>query len=77
MPPPRTLQELRETPPGFARIAAASAYIAEREAAIEDARAIRNADIRELLKDPKMGPAKIAHETGLSLSTIKLVKGQA
>lgn len=79
MPPPRTLKELRDMPAGIDRIKAAGAYIAEREAAIEEARAVRNADIRELLakEDRKTGPAAIARATGLSISTIKLVKGQA
>lgn len=73
--PPRTLKELQDMPPGPNRIIAARAYIAEREHAIADALAIRNADIRELIG--QKGLAETARITGLSLSTIKLVKGQA
>ncbi len=72
---PRTLKELRDLPPGPERIAAARAYIAERENAISEAMAIRNADIRALIAEK--GLAEAARMTGLSLSTVKLVKGQA
>lgn len=72
---PRNLTELRDMPPGLERIAAADAYIAERLSAIDDARAIRNADLRALVAEH--GPAATARMTGLSLSTVKLVKGQA
>lgn len=72
---PRNLDELRDMAPGLARVAAAGAYIAERKAAIEAALAIRNADIRDLAAE--LGPAKTARLTNLSLSTVKLVKGQA
>lgn len=72
---PRNLDALRGMPPGPVRIAAADRYIAERETAIKDARAIRNADIRALVAEH--GPAETARLTGLSLSTIKLVRGQA
>ena len=71
---PRNLDALRRMQPGPERIAAAGAYIAEREHAIEEARTIRNGDIRALVAE--LGPAKTARLTGLSLSTIKLVKGQ-
>lgn len=72
---PRNLTELRALPPGPERVAAADQYIAERKAAIEEARAIRNADIRDLVAEH--GPAAAARMTGLSLSTVKLVRGQA
>lgn len=72
---PRTLAALRDLPPGPERIAAADAYISEREEAIREARAIRNADIRALVAEH--GPAAAARMTGLSLSTVKLVRGQA
>lgn len=71
----RNLDALRALPPGVERVAAADAYIAEREEAIKDARAIRNADIRALIAEH--GLAATARLTGLSLSTVKLVKGQA
>lgn len=72
---PRTLKELRDMPAGPDRIAAARAYIAEREDAIKEAMAIRNADIRALVAEK--GIAETARITDLSQSTIKLVKGQA
>lgn len=71
---PRTLDALRALPPGADRIAAASAYIAERQAAIDDARAIRNGDIRALVA--KHGVAETSRMTGIPQSTVKLVKGQ-
>lgn len=73
--PPRTLEELRAMTPGPARVAAANAYIAQREEAIEEARRIRNADIRALVA--KKGPAVTARILDMKLSTIKAVKGQA
>lgn len=72
---PRNLTELRAMPPGSDRVAAADAYIAERESAIKEARALRNADVRALVAEH--GPAVTARMTGLSLSTVKLVRGQA
>lgn len=71
---PRNLAQLRDMPAGPDRIAAAGEYIAEREGAIEEARKIRNADIRALVAE--YGPSAAARMTGLSLSTVKLVKGQ-
>lgn len=71
---PRNLTELRDMPSGPERIAAADQYIAEREDAIKEARAIRNADVRALVAEH--GPAAAARMTGLSLSTVKLVRGQ-
>jgi len=72
---PRNLDALRAMPPGPERIAAADAYISEREDAIKEARAIRNADVRALVTEH--GLATTARMTGLSLSTVKLVRGQA
>jgi len=69
------LDALRALPPGPERIAAADAYIAECEEAVRQARTIRNGDIRVLVAEH--GPAAVARMTGLSLSTVKLVRGQA
>lgn len=73
-PSPATLDALRALPPGPARIAAADAYIAARQDAIRAARAVRDADIRDLITD--VGPAEAARVAGRSLSTIKLIRGR-
>jgi hypothetical protein len=72
---PRNLTELRALPAGAARVAAADHYIDEREDAIKQARAIRNADIRELVAEH--GLAKTARLLDIPLSTVKAVRGQA
>ena len=69
------LQELRRMAPGIERIQAADAYIAEREQAIEEARKLRDADIRTLIE--LHGPAKAARLAGRSLSTIKIIRGRS
>lgn len=68
-------------PPGAERIAAAQAWIARQHELIEQARrVIRNGDIRamcdELRPDGKpTGPAETARRLGMSLSTVKSIRG--
>lgn len=61
--------------PGPERIQAAGTYIGQREEAIQEARRIRDDDIRALIK--AHGPAEAARRAGLSLSTVKLIRGRS
>ena len=69
-----TLDELRRMKPGTDRIQAISDYIAQGEAKIADARRLRDTDVRTLAQEH--GPAKAARMSGLSLSTVKLLRGR-
>lgn len=71
---PRNLDELRAMPAGPERIAAANAYIDERQAAIGEARALRNADIRGIADD--LGTAATADLLGMKVPTVKAIRGQ-
>ena len=73
--PPRNLAELRAVKAPAARAAAARAYVEQRQQAIREALAVRDAAIRELLRDN--GPAEVARLCGVSLSTVKLARGRA
>jgi hypothetical protein len=69
-----TLDELRRMKPGTDRVKAITEYIEQGEAKIADARKLRDADIRALAAEH--GPAQAARMSGLSLSTVKLVRGR-
>lgn len=71
---PRNLEQLRVTHPDLEQVKAADAYIAQREEAIREARAIRDAAVRRLIA--KHGPAKTRDLTGYSASTIRLIRGR-
>ena len=75
MTTPRTLDDLRAMPPGPTRVAAANAYISQREEAITEARRLRNADIRALVEEK--GLAETARLTGMKLATVKAARGPA
>ena len=70
-----TLDELRRMAPGPDRIRAVGEYIANGEKKIAEARSIRDGDIRVLIAEH--GPAEAARRSGLSLSTIKQVRGRS
>lgn len=69
-----TLEQLRKLRPGPERIRAISEYIALGEEKISDARKLRDEDVRTLIAEH--GPAEAARMSGLSLSTVKLIKGR-
>ena len=69
-----TLEQLRKLRPGPERIHAISEYIALGEEKISDARRLRDEDVRALVAEH--GPAQAARLSGLSLSTVKLIKGR-
>jgi hypothetical protein len=71
MPGHATLAALRAMHPGAERIRALGNYIKEGEEQLREARKLRNGDVRTLVKD--LGPAQVAKESGLSLSTIKSI----
>lgn len=56
------------------RVRAATAYIEERQKAIDDARRIADKDIRVIIDEHGIRPA--ARITGLSVTTIKLIKAR-
>lgn len=72
---PANITELRALPSGVERIQAADAYIAARETAIREARTIRDGDVRALVAEH--GPAEAARRAGLSLSTVKIIRGRS
>ena len=71
---PVTLNEIRAIPDIEARIRAATAYIEHAEQMVADARKVRDDDVRTLIATH--GPSEAARRSGLSLSTIKLLKGR-
>jgi hypothetical protein len=56
------------------RIRAASICIEHFGACVEEARRFRDEEVRALIR--QYGPAEAARRSGLSLSTIKLIKGR-
>jgi len=76
VPAVASLAELEALPPGATRIQAANAYIALGESKVRAARALRNADLRELARS--VGPARAARACGMVLVTVKgLLRGSA
>ncbi|MGE4164236.1 MAG: hypothetical protein AB7G23_21140 [Vicinamibacterales bacterium] len=71
---PVTLVEIRAIPNIEARIRAATLYIDHAEQQAADARKVRDDDVRTLIAT--YGPSEAARRSGLSLSTIKLIKGR-
>ena len=61
-------------PAGPGRIREVAAYIEQGEQKIGDARKLRDSDVRALVAE--VGPAEAARQTGLSLSTVKLIRGR-
>jgi hypothetical protein len=57
-----------------ARIRAATEYIERAEAKAAEARHIRDTDVRALIE--AHGPSEAARRSGLSLSTVRLIKGR-
>jgi hypothetical protein len=74
MAAPRTIDELKAVADPGARITAAALYIENGEAKIREARHIRDTAIRALAE--AHGPAEAARLAGVSLSTVKLVRGR-
>lgn len=72
---PANLDELRKISGVHSRVLAADRYIAAREQAIEQAREIRNAAIREIVDT--YGVTETARLTGYHVSTIKAIRGPA
>jgi len=70
-----TLDELRRITDPEKRIAATTAYIEYAEQKVREARLLRDDDIRALVK--KHGPAEAARRSGMSLSTVKMIRGRA
>lgn len=68
---PRNLDEVRAVTDPVARALAAAAYIEARESAIEEARRIRDAAVREVRKT--LSISKTAAACGLSPATVKAV----
>jgi hypothetical protein len=71
---PQTLDQVRAVKDREARIHAATAYIEAGESKIQEARRLRDDDIRWLAT--RHGPAEAARRSGLSLSTVKAIKGR-
>lgn len=74
MSTPQTLANVRAVKDVEARIRAATAYIEAGEAKLREARRIRDQDVRALVAN--VGPAEAARRSGLSLSTVKTIKGR-
>jgi hypothetical protein len=72
--PPRNLDELRAVKAPADRAVAARAYVEQRQEAIRQALAVRDAAIRELLENS--GPSEVARLCDVSLSTVKLARGR-
>jgi hypothetical protein len=70
--PPANLAALRAITDPADRALAAAGYILQREQAIEAARGIRDAAIAALL--PEFGVTETARRTGVSVTTVKLVR---
>jgi len=68
------LEQLRRLKPGPERIRAIGEYITQGEQKIAEARRLRDGDVRTLVAEH--GPAEAARQSGLSLSSIKLIKGR-
>lgn len=68
------LEAIRGLPLREDRIHAATAYIAQIEAQADEARKLRDDEVRALVR--QFGPSEAARRSGLSLSTIKLIKGR-
>jgi hypothetical protein len=72
---PRNLDELRAIKDPQELIQAAHAYIEAGETKLSDARKLRDEAVRVLVK--KHGLAETARRTGLSQSTVKMIRGRA
>lgn len=72
---PRTYEELLAIDDDLARIVATGAYIDAGEEKLRLARQLRDQAILRLIAE--RGPSETARITGLSLSTIKIVKRNA
>jgi len=71
MTEPMRLAALRSMPSGMERVRSLGDYIKQGEEQLREARKLRNADVRTLVGD--LGPAQVAKESGLSLSSIKSI----
>lgn len=72
--PPRTLEDLRSVADPATRVKAARAYADQRQQAIQSALGIRDAAIRELLKNH--GVTEVARMCDVSASTVKSARGR-
>lgn len=72
MSAPRTLDELRSVRDPLAQALAAKSYIERAEDAARQARRVRDAAIREYLKEH--GPTETAKACGVSLATVKALR---
>lgn len=73
-PAPKSIAELRAVTGPEEIIAAAAAYIQQRQQAIAEARHIRDAALRVLAN--QVGPAEASRRTGISLSYVKAIKAR-
>jgi len=71
---PRNLEELRAVSDGVARVRAAQAYLALGEEKLSEARKLRDDAVRALVEEH--GPAEAARLTGLSVSSVKAIRGR-
>lgn len=71
---PQTLDTVRAIPDIEARIHATTAYIDAGDSQLKEARRMRDGDIRILIREH--GPSEAARRSGLSLSTVKTIKGR-
>lgn len=72
--PPGSLDQVKSIRDREARIRAATEYIDHALAKATEARQVRDADVRALIE--KYGPSEAARRSGLSLSTVRLIKGR-
>lgn len=70
-----TLNEALTSADAQERAAAAGALIEHHEDGLRAARRVRDDAIREMVGD--CGPAETARRTGLSLSSVRVIKGRA
>ena len=73
VPTARTLDDLRGITDDEALVAAAGAYLDRVRAAQREARALRNAAVARLVLEH--GPSEAARRAGLSLTTVKALRG--
>lgn len=71
---PKTIDELRAVRDPEARVKAADAYIHNGTEKLKEARRLRDEAIRALVA--LHGPSEAARRAGVSLSTVKLIKGR-